>query len=98
MKSVFVSVLILSLSACGPASQNTVESVAVGSGLFEINLHADGELQAAHKLTEAAELIGRNPSAIQLRYLQTIREIGSSDKTTTIIPVPLDLIKGILTQ
>ena len=61
-------------------------------------INADGELQAAHKLSEAAELIGRNPSAIQLRYLQTIREIGSSDKTTTIIPIPLDLIKGMFSK
>lgn len=58
-------------------------------------INADGELQAATKLSEAAALISRNPAAIQLRYLQTIREIGVSDKTTTLIPIPVDMFKGI---
>jgi regulator of protease activity HflC (stomatin/prohibitin superfamily) len=61
-------------------------------------INADGELQAATKLSEAAELISKNPAAIQLRYLQTIREIGVSDKTTTLIPIPVDLIKGIFSK
>lgn len=58
-------------------------------------INADGELQAASKLSEAADLISRNPAALQLRYLQTIREIGVSDKTTTLIPIPVDIIKGL---
>ncbi len=59
-------------------------------------INADGELQSAAKLCEAAALIAQHPAAIQLRYLQTIREIGVSDKNTTMIPVPVDLIKTIL--
>jgi len=59
-------------------------------------INADGELQSASKLCEAAALIAQHPAAIQLRYLQTIREIGVSDKNTTLIPVPMDLIKTIL--
>jgi regulator of protease activity HflC (stomatin/prohibitin superfamily) len=59
-------------------------------------INADAELQSATKLCEAAALIDEHPAAIQLRYLQTIREIGVSDKNTTLIPVPVDLIKTIL--
>jgi regulator of protease activity HflC (stomatin/prohibitin superfamily) len=59
-------------------------------------INADGELQSAAKLCEAAALIAQHPAAIQLRYLQTIREIGVSDKNSTLIPVPVELIKSIL--
>jgi len=59
-------------------------------------INADGELQSAAKLCEAASLIDKHPAAIQLRYLQTIREIGVSDKNTTLIPVPVDLLKAFL--
>ncbi len=58
-------------------------------------INADGELQAAAKLTEAARMISADPMAIQLRYLQTIREIGVSDKNTTIIPIPMDLVRNL---
>ncbi|MBU0729945.1 MAG: slipin family protein [Proteobacteria bacterium] len=58
-------------------------------------INADGEYQAAAKLCEAASLIDQHPAALQLRYLQTIREIGTSDKTSTLIPVPLDIFKKI---
>jgi len=59
-------------------------------------INADAELQSATKLCEAARLIDEHPAAIQLRYLQTIREIGVSDKNTTLIPVPVDLLRTIL--
>ncbi len=59
-------------------------------------INADGEFQAAAKLCEAAALIDRHPAALQLRYLQTIREIGSSDKNSTLIPIPMDLIRFII--
>lgn len=59
-------------------------------------INADGELQSAAKLCEAAALIAEHPAALQLRYLQTIREIGVSDKNSTLIPVPLDLFKNIM--
>jgi regulator of protease activity HflC (stomatin/prohibitin superfamily) len=60
---------------------------------------ADGEYQASEKLSQAANVIAAAPSALQLRYMQTIAEIGASDKTSTlIIPFPtemLELIRGI---
>ena len=56
-------------------------------------IHAEGELQASEKLTEAAEMLGRQPSAITLRYLQTLTEIGVEKNTTVVFPVPIDLFK-----
>ncbi len=55
-------------------------------------IHADGEFQASQKLADAAEIIGRQPAAIQLRYLQTLTEIASENNSTTIFPVPMDLV------
>jgi regulator of protease activity HflC (stomatin/prohibitin superfamily) len=59
-------------------------------------INAEGELQAAEKLAQAAHIIGREPAAIQLRYLQTVSEIASEKSSTTIFPVPIDLFRGIL--
>jgi len=59
-------------------------------------IHAEGELQASEKLAQAAAVIGREPAAIQLRYLQTVTEIASENNSTTIFPIPIDLFKGIL--
>lgn len=53
---------------------------------------AEGEFQAASKLTEAAQIISAYPEALQLRYLQTMREMASESRTATVIPVPLDLL------
>ncbi len=55
-------------------------------------INADGEFQAAAKLAEAAEVLMRFPVAVQLRYLQTMREIASERNTTTFFPLPMDLI------
>ncbi|HEY1511954.1 MAG TPA: slipin family protein [Solirubrobacteraceae bacterium] len=55
-------------------------------------INAEGEFQAAAKLAEAADVIGRNPTTLQLRYLQTLREIGGAGQTSTII-FPIDLVK-----
>ena len=52
---------------------------------------AEGEAQAADKLSEAASKIGRHPVAIQLRFLQTLIEVGSERNSTTVFPVPIDL-------
>jgi regulator of protease activity HflC (stomatin/prohibitin superfamily) len=57
-------------------------------------IHADGEFQASAKLAEAAGVINREPVALQLRYLQTLTEIGVEKNTTVIFPVPIDIIKG----
>jgi regulator of protease activity HflC (stomatin/prohibitin superfamily) len=55
-------------------------------------IHAEGELQAAEKLSEAAAIIGRQPATLQLRYLQTLTEIATDKNSTTIFPLPMDLI------
>jgi regulator of protease activity HflC (stomatin/prohibitin superfamily) len=59
-------------------------------------IDAEGEFQAAAKLLEAAELISRNPVTVQLRYLQTLREIGDNENSTIVFPFPLDLLQGML--
>src|SRR5438477_5309297 len=59
-------------------------------------INAEGELQASEKLAQAARIIGREPAAIQLRYLQTVTEIASEKNSTTIFPIPIDLFKGLL--
>ena len=56
-------------------------------------IHADGEFQAAAKLTEAAAVIRVEPLALQLRYLQTLTEIGVEKNTTVVFPVPIDILK-----
>ena len=56
-------------------------------------IHADGEFQAAAKLAEAAAVIAKEPVAIQLRYLQTLTEIGVEQNTTVIFPIPIDLLR-----
>src|SRR4051794_4979321 len=59
-------------------------------------IHAEGEFQASQQLAEAAEVINRNPVTIQLRYLQTLTEIGVEKNTTVIFPLPIDLIDAFL--
>jgi regulator of protease activity HflC (stomatin/prohibitin superfamily) len=59
-------------------------------------INAEGELQAAEKLAEAAHIISREPAAITLRYLQTLREIAAEKNSTTLFPVPIDLLKAFL--
>ncbi|HMD33216.1 MAG TPA: slipin family protein [Candidatus Acidoferrales bacterium] len=55
-------------------------------------IHADGEFQAAGKLAEAAAVLESRPAAIQLRYLQTLTEIGAEKNTTVVFPLPVDII------
>jgi len=59
-------------------------------------INAEGELQAAEKLAQAAHIIGKEPAAIQLRYLQTVNEIASENNSTTIFPIPIDLFRGFM--
>src|SRR6185312_15014153 len=59
-------------------------------------INAEGEAQAATRLADAAEIIGRNPTTLQLRYLQTLREIGGNQNSTVVFPMPIDLLKPIL--
>jgi len=58
-------------------------------------IHADGEFIAAEKLSQAAALLQRQPAAIQLRYLQTLVEIGVEKNTTVVFPIPIDIFSSI---
>lgn len=59
-------------------------------------INAEGEFQASHRLSEAAEIIEKHPVALQLRYLQTMREMASESNTNTIFPFPMDIVKPFL--
>jgi regulator of protease activity HflC (stomatin/prohibitin superfamily) len=59
-------------------------------------INAEGEYQAAERLKDAAVVISGQPVALQLRYLQTLLELGSSQSTTIVFPAPIDLIKPFL--
>ena len=59
-------------------------------------INAEGEYQAAARLTEAAAVIGREPAAMQLRYLQTLAEIATENNSTTIFPIPVELLKAFV--
>jgi regulator of protease activity HflC (stomatin/prohibitin superfamily) len=61
-------------------------------------INAEGEAQAAQKLAEAAAILSREPAAITLRYLQTLREIATEKNSTTLFPVPVDLLKAFFTK
>ena len=58
-------------------------------------IHAEGEYQAAENLVSAASAIATEPVAFQLRYLQTLTEIGMEQNTTVVFPVPLQMIEGL---
>jgi regulator of protease activity HflC (stomatin/prohibitin superfamily) len=57
-------------------------------------IHAEGEMQASEKLAQAANVIGREPAAIQLRYLQTLTEIASEKNSTILFPLPIEIFKA----
>ena len=59
-------------------------------------IHADGEFQASEKLAEAGAVIGREPTTLQLRYLQTLTEIASEKNSTLIFPLPIDLFSAFM--
>ena len=59
-------------------------------------INAEGEFQAAEKLTGAAKIIESHPIALQLRFLQTLNEVSAENNSTTIFPVPIDLFKPFL--
>jgi regulator of protease activity HflC (stomatin/prohibitin superfamily) len=60
-------------------------------------INAEGEFQAAERLTEAAGIIRQHPIALQLRYLQTLNEVAAENQSTTVVPVPIDLFTPFLT-
>ena len=59
-------------------------------------IHAEGEFQASQRLSDAAEVIAPNPAALQLRYLQTLTEVGVNQNSTIVFPLPLDVIRPFL--
>ncbi|MGD8381783.1 MAG: SPFH domain-containing protein, partial [Syntrophobacterales bacterium] len=59
-------------------------------------INAEGEHQAAARLAEAASIISEHPMALQLRYLQTLREVSAENNSTTLFPIPIDLFKPFL--
>ena len=88
------------LKATSLISQTTLRSVLGQAELDELLsqrerrakiINAEGEFQAAEKLVQAASMISAQPIALQLRFLQTMKEISSEHNTTTILPVPIDL-------
>jgi hypothetical protein len=59
-------------------------------------IHAEGERQAAATLSQAASVLSESPAAIQLRYLQTLGEIGAEQNSTIVFPLPIDLVRPLL--
>jgi len=59
-------------------------------------INAEGEFQASERLFDAAQIMSANPTALQLRYLQTLLELGSSQASTIVFPLPIDLLKPLL--
>jgi regulator of protease activity HflC (stomatin/prohibitin superfamily) len=59
-------------------------------------IHAEGELQASHKLLEAAQILTKQNESIQLRYLQTLSNIGANNNSTIVFPVPIELLKNFI--
>jgi regulator of protease activity HflC (stomatin/prohibitin superfamily) len=59
-------------------------------------IHAEGEMQAAEKLTAAARILAEQPQAIQLRYMETLTAVAGDKSSTIIFPLPMDLIEPLL--
>lgn len=59
-------------------------------------IHADGELQASQKLSEAAKILAEQPQALQLRYLQTLANIGEEKNTTIVFPIPIEIMSAFM--
>jgi hypothetical protein len=58
-------------------------------------INAEAEYQAAARLAEAADLLSGNPAALQLRYLQTLADVGKGDGSTVLLPLPLDVVGSV---
>ncbi|RMF69549.1 MAG: slipin family protein [Calditrichaeota bacterium] len=59
-------------------------------------IHADGELQASHKLAQAAQIMSADPISLQLRFLQTLTEVAAENNSTIVFPLPVDMLKHFL--
>ena len=67
--------------------------IKVAKNRTEAEAHAEGEFQASQRLRDAADVISGNPASLQLRYLQTLTEIGATQNTTVVFPLPMDMVK-----
>ncbi len=61
-------------------------------------IHAEGEMQAAEKLLQAAQTLSQQPQALQLRYLQTLTEIAGERSNTIVFPLPMDLVEALINK
>jgi regulator of protease activity HflC (stomatin/prohibitin superfamily) len=61
-------------------------------------IHADGEFQASEKLAAAAEIIAKQPGSMHLRFLQSLVQVAAENNHTVVLPIPVDLIAGLLNQ
>ena len=61
-------------------------------------IHAEGEMQAAEKLLQAARTLSQQPQALQLRYLQTLTEIAGERSNTIVFPLPMDLVQALMSK
>jgi regulator of protease activity HflC (stomatin/prohibitin superfamily) len=59
-------------------------------------IHAEGEFQASQRLADAAEIIAKQPSAMHLRFLQSLVEVSADNNSTIVLPVPIDLLRRFL--
>jgi regulator of protease activity HflC (stomatin/prohibitin superfamily) len=59
-------------------------------------ISAEGEYQASTRLAEAADIMGRHPMTLQLRFLQTLTEIAAENNSTVVFPVPIDLVRPLI--
>ena len=59
-------------------------------------IHAEGEFQASQKLTEAAQVISKHPAGVQLRFLQTVTEVATENRSTILMPVPIELVRPFI--
>ena len=72
------------------------ERLADGENREDVAIGADAEYQASQKLADAADIISAHPIALQLRYLHTLTEIASDNNSTTIFPLPIELLKPFI--
>ena len=81
---------------CVVKAQVQIGGRGKAGGIKVANDRAEAEAQAATRLAEAADVIGQNPTTLQLRYLQTLSEIGIEQNSTVVFPLPMDLIKPLM--
>lgn len=90
--------------AIGPATAEYVHdglaaaAASAGARLVVLQMDTPGEFEASKRLVEAAAILATQPQALQLRYLQTLADIGAENNTTIVFPLPLDLIRPLLAQ